>query len=45
MTAKHHDGFVNWPSKHAWNWNSQDTGPGKDLVGEYPTNLHHVNGN
>uniref|UniRef100_A0A4W5QKP6 Alpha-L-fucosidase n=1 Tax=Hucho hucho TaxID=62062 RepID=A0A4W5QKP6_9TELE len=34
LTAKHHEGFTTWPSPHSWNWNSVDTGPHRDLVGE-----------
>ncbi|XP_064595553.1 alpha-L-fucosidase-like [Liolophura sinensis] len=34
LTSKHHEGFTNWPSKVSWNWNSMDTGPHRDLVGE-----------
>ncbi|KAI8492644.1 Tissue alpha-L-fucosidase [Branchiostoma belcheri] len=34
LTSKHHEGFTNWPSKYSWNWNSMDTGPHRDLVGE-----------
>lgn len=34
LTAKHHEGFCNWPSATAWQWNSVDTGPHRDLVGE-----------
>ncbi|MBK8880876.1 MAG: alpha-L-fucosidase [Bacteroidales bacterium] len=39
LTAKHHDGFCLWPatSPYKKNWNSMDTGPGKDLVGELTT--------
>lgn len=37
LTAKHHDGFVMWPSHHSWNWNANDTGPGRDLVGKWQT--------
>jgi alpha-L-fucosidase len=33
LTSKHHEGFTNWPSKTAWNWNAVDTGPHMDLVG------------
>ncbi|XP_078722601.1 tissue alpha-L-fucosidase [Lampetra fluviatilis] len=34
LTAKHHEGFTNWPSNFSWNWNSMDVGPRRDLVGE-----------
>ena len=37
LTAKHHDGFCLWPSEYAWNWNSVDIGPHRDLVGEVKT--------
>ncbi|MCB0631096.1 MAG: alpha-L-fucosidase [Lewinella sp.] len=40
MTSKHHDGFALWPSKHTtesrgYLWNSVETGPRRDLVGDY----------
>lgn len=34
LTAKHHEGFTNWASPNSWNWNSVDTGPHRDLVGD-----------
>ncbi|XP_045062803.1 tissue alpha-L-fucosidase isoform X3 [Coregonus clupeaformis] len=34
FTSKHHEGFCNWPSADSWNWNSVDTGPHRDLVGD-----------
>jgi alpha-L-fucosidase len=41
-TSKHHDGFCLWPSAEAnrtWGrpWNSVDTGPRRDLLGELKT--------
>ncbi len=33
-TSKHHDGFCLWPSAQAWNWNSVDVGPHRDLLGD-----------
>ncbi|VDI54158.1 alpha-L-fucosidase [Mytilus galloprovincialis] len=37
LVSKHHEGFTNWPSNYSWNWNSYDTGPHRDLVGELAT--------
>ena len=34
FTSKHHEGFANWNSTVAWNWNSVDVGPHRNLVGE-----------
>lgn len=34
LTSKHHEGFTNWPSKYSFNWNANDTGPNRDLVGD-----------
>ncbi|KAL5106120.1 Tissue alpha-L-fucosidase [Taenia crassiceps] len=34
FTAKHHEGYCNWPSPVSWNWNSVDVGPRRDLVGD-----------
>ena len=34
LTSKHHEGFTNWPSNYSFNWNSNATGPDRDLVGE-----------
>ncbi|XP_074161962.1 tissue alpha-L-fucosidase-like isoform X3 [Sminthopsis crassicaudata] len=34
LTSKHHEGYTLWPSNTAWNWNSKDVGPHRDLVGE-----------
>ena len=34
LTSKHHEGFANWCSAEAWNWNACDVGPKRDLVGE-----------
>lgn len=34
MTSKHHDGYAMFPSKYSWNWNSVDTGPHRDIVGD-----------
>nr|XP_012606062.1 tissue alpha-L-fucosidase [Microcebus murinus] len=41
LTSKHHEGFTNWPSPVSWNWNSQDVGPHRDLVGELGTALRN----
>lgn len=34
LVTKHHDGYTLWPSKFNRNWNSVDTGPKRDIVGE-----------
>lgn len=34
LVSKHHDGYTLWPSKYNRNWNSVDTGPNRDIVGE-----------
>ena len=43
FTAKHHDGYTLWPSKHAndrgFDWNSLEVGPKRDLVGELAEEL------
>ncbi|XP_051892538.1 tissue alpha-L-fucosidase-like [Pristis pectinata] len=46
LTTKHHEGFTNWGSPVSWNWNSIDTGPHRDLVGDLAAavrkrNLHY----
>ncbi|CAG5124359.1 unnamed protein product [Candidula unifasciata] len=42
FVSKHHEGFTNWPSKYSWNWNSQDVGPRRDLVGELATAIKNT---
>ena len=34
LTSKHHEGFTNWGSNVSWNWNSEDVGPHRNLVGD-----------
>nr|XP_059872081.1 tissue alpha-L-fucosidase isoform X2 [Delphinus delphis] len=41
LTTKHHEGFTNWPSPVSWNWNSEDLGPHRDLVGELGTAIRN----
>ncbi|XP_042743794.1 tissue alpha-L-fucosidase [Lagopus leucura] len=43
LTTKHHEGFTNWGSPVSWNWNSLDTGPHRDLVGELGQALRENN--
>ena len=42
LTSKHHEGFTNWPSKYSFNWNSNATGPNRDLVGKYCYRLENT---
>ncbi len=37
FTSKHHDGYALWPSKYSPDWNSVETGPKRDLVGDLTT--------
>ncbi|XP_076100706.1 alpha-L-fucosidase-like [Mytilus galloprovincialis] len=39
LTTKHCDGFTLWPSKTSFNWNSNSTGPKRDIVGEFSAAL------
>ncbi|CAH0748069.1 unnamed protein product [Diatraea saccharalis] len=34
LTSKHHEGYTLFPSKRSFSWNSVETGPHRDLVGE-----------
>jgi alpha-L-fucosidase len=34
LTSKHHEGFALWNSQYAWNWNSYDLNPHRDLCAE-----------
>lgn len=34
LVTKHHDGYAMWPSKYSQGWNSVETGPKRDIVGE-----------
>ncbi|PIC15641.1 hypothetical protein B9Z55_022539 [Caenorhabditis nigoni] len=43
FTSKHHEGFTMWPSRTSWNWNSQDIGPKRDIVGELKTAFKQTN--
>ena len=35
LTSKHHEGWTNWQSDTAWNWNAVENGPHMDLIGTY----------
>ncbi|KAA3671452.1 alpha-L-fucosidase, partial [Paragonimus westermani] len=41
LTAKHHEGFCNWPSSTSWQWNSIDIGPRRDLVGDLTKSIRN----
>lgn len=34
LVSKHHDGYAMWKSEYAPDWNSVETGPKRDIVGE-----------
>ncbi|MDR3058143.1 MAG: alpha-L-fucosidase [Prevotella sp.] len=34
LVSKHHDGYAMWDSKYSPGWNSVETGPKRDIVGE-----------
>ncbi|CAK8677745.1 unnamed protein product [Clavelina lepadiformis] len=34
LTSKHHDGYTMWPSTASKAWNSMESGPHRDIVGE-----------
>lgn len=34
LVSKHHDGYALWDSKYSPGWNSVETGPKRDIVGE-----------
>ena len=40
LTSKHHEGFCLWPNDEAWNWNSVDVGPHRDLAGDLIEAVH-----
>lgn len=42
-TAKHADGYCLWPSPCSWNFNSVDTGPHRDLIGDLVAALRKQN--
>lgn len=42
LTGKHHDGYTLWPSNYSFSWNSVETGPHRDLVGEISQNAKSV---
>lgn len=34
IVSKHHDGFCLYPTDYAWNWNTYDVGPHRDILME-----------
>lgn len=43
LVSKHHDGYCLWPSKYAWNWNTVDVGPHRDICAELKSALEKEN--
>lgn len=43
LVSKHHDGYALWPSKYNRNWNSVDTGPKRNIVGELTESVRKAN--
>ncbi|XP_022808791.1 uncharacterized protein LOC111345779 [Stylophora pistillata] len=43
FTSKHHEGFTNWNSSTAWNWNSVDVGPHRNIVDELARAFRNLN--
>ncbi|KAH6935040.1 hypothetical protein HPB50_002995 [Hyalomma asiaticum] len=44
LTSKHHEGFALWPSNMSTNWNSQDVGPNRDLLGDLASAVRRKKG-
>ncbi|KAN0003338.1 hypothetical protein ACTFIZ_009500 [Dictyostelium cf. discoideum] len=42
LTSKHHEGYTLWNSEQSWNWNSVETGPGIDIVGELTKSVKNM---
>ena len=40
LTSKHHDGFALWPSKATPYYNAVETGPHRDICGEFMEAMH-----
>jgi alpha-L-fucosidase len=41
LTSKHHEGWTNWPSSVAWNWNAMDSGPHRDILGDLANSIRN----
>lgn len=41
FTSKHHDGYALYPSMYSFGWNSVDTGPSRDLIGEFSSAIRN----
>ncbi len=42
FVSKHHDGYALWPTKYSPGWNSFETGPKRDLVGELSQSVRNA---